>query len=81
LLKAIASSSAALLISCVAPAFGRAEAALAIIDCTVFDPETEQLLPHRTIVIRGQRIVSVNGSVHKEDRWKIDGVSSRSSRS
>ena len=76
ILKTIA-SSAALVFSCVAPAFSRAEPALAIIDCTVFDPETEKLLPRRTIVIRGQHIVSVNGSDQPSDipsdTVRIDG--------
>ena len=45
-----------------APGSGATELVLAIVDATVFDPEAEQLLPHRTIVIRGQRIVSVNPS-------------------
>ena len=38
-----------------------AEAVLAIVDCNVFDSETETLLPHCTILVRGDRIVSVNG--------------------
>lgn len=38
-----------------------AEPALAIVDCGVFDPEAEKMLPNRTIVIRGGRIVSVIG--------------------
>ncbi|MEO8494262.1 MAG: amidohydrolase family protein, partial [Planctomycetota bacterium] len=50
---------------------------LAIIDCTLFDPATESLLPGRTIVIQGQKIVSVNGpdqpSDIPADAERIDG--------
>ena len=51
---------AALVCTGAAPESSVAEPVLAIVDCTVFDPETEQLLPGRTIVIRGQHIVSVD---------------------
>jgi imidazolonepropionase-like amidohydrolase len=64
-------------LSLVFPALSCAESALAIIDCTVFDPESEKLLPRRTIVIRGQHIVSVNGpdqpSEIPPDAVRIDG--------
>lgn len=69
--------SVALVIASVAPKLSAAETVLAILDCTVFDPETEKLLPKRTIVIRGQRIVSVNGpdqpSEIPPDAVRIDG--------
>jgi len=67
----------AFVFSCVTPTLGAAEPALAITDCTVFDPETEKLLPRRTIVIRGQHIVSVNRSDQPSeipsDAVRIDG--------
>lgn len=38
-----------------------AEPAVAITRCSVFDPESGKMLPDRTILIRGERIVSVTG--------------------
>ena len=76
-LRTIAGCGAALVFACLLPAFSLAEPDLAVVDCTVFDPETERLLPHRTIVIRGQRIVSVNGADEPNeisaDAIQIDG--------
>lgn len=67
----------AIVFASVAPKVPAAETVLAILDCTVFDPETEKLLPRRTIVIRGERIVSVNGpdqpSEIPPDAVRIDG--------
>jgi imidazolonepropionase-like amidohydrolase len=69
--------SVSLVFASVAPTLSSAETALSILDCTVFDPETEKLLPRRTIVIRGQRIVAVNGpdqpSEIPPDAVRIDG--------
>lgn len=76
-LKTIAIGSAAIVFSCVAPAFSHAEPAVAIIDCTLFDPQTEAMLPHRTILIRGQHIESVHGPDQPReiptDAERIDG--------
>ncbi|MFN0055007.1 MAG: amidohydrolase family protein [Planctomycetales bacterium] len=59
------------------PACRAAEKVLAIVDCQLFDPESEQLLPHRTIVVRGARIVGVHGPDERPaipaDAVRIDG--------
>lgn len=53
------------------------ESVIVIAGCTVFDPETSSLLPDRTIVIRGEKILSVNAAGEKidvpADAVKIDG--------
>ena len=58
-------------------AWGEEVRALAIVDCSVFDPESETMLPHRTIVIRGERIVSVveadQPAAIPDDAQRIDG--------
>jgi imidazolonepropionase-like amidohydrolase len=52
----------ALLVSSLSHAIPRtAERSVAITHCSVFDPETERMLPDRTIVIEGDRIVAVAG--------------------
>jgi hypothetical protein len=72
-----ASCIMAFAVSCVLSSFSRAETEVVITDCAIFDPETEKLLPHRTIVIRGERIVSVVGpdesSEISTDATVIDG--------
>jgi imidazolonepropionase-like amidohydrolase len=54
-----------------------ADAVVAIIDCTVFDPEREKLIPNRTIVLCGERIVAVDGPDQRSeippDAVRIDG--------
>ncbi len=66
-----------LVLTSVASAFDDSQTALAIVDCTVFDPESESLLPHRTIVTRGESIVSVSPSGLPDeipaDALRIDG--------
>ena len=50
---------------------------IAIEGCSVFDPESGKMLPERTIIVRGERIVSVTSSDEKAeippDATRIDG--------
>lgn len=54
------------------------EPALVIERCAVFDPVSEKLLPERTILIRGERIVAVAGPEEKlevpDGAVRIDGA-------
>jgi imidazolonepropionase-like amidohydrolase len=53
------------------------ERTVAIIDCTLFDPVTQQNVPHQTIVMRGDRVVEVAGADRtvelSADATRIDG--------
>ncbi|MGD9858285.1 MAG: amidohydrolase family protein [Planctomycetaceae bacterium] len=68
---------AAIGLGSVVSALGGSARALAIVDCTVFDPHTESLLPHRTILVRGAWIESVTGPDEAveipRDAVQIDG--------
>src|SRR5262245_26032516 len=54
-----------------------AESSVVIERCSVFDPESGELLPERTIVVRNERIVSVTGADATDkisgDAIRIDG--------
>ena len=58
-------------------AVSAAESLVVIERCSLFDPESGTMLPERTIVIRGTKIVSVNGADEVSDvpadAMKIDG--------
>src|SRR5262245_30896687 len=51
--------AAAVLSAAVSSAVCAAESSVAIEHCNVFDPESGTMLPDRTIIIRGTRIVAV----------------------
>lgn len=70
-------SALACLVFAHASALVAAEPAVVIAGCSVFDPESGKMIPERTIVIRGERIVSVAGSdvpvEVPDDAVRLDG--------